>query len=189
MSAGHQMGGRDFPADLFAKRRIAVLGLGRNGLPAAQRLAAMGAEVTAWDDNAASRAAAEAAGVTLLARDDAAGIDALVLSPGIPHLGPRAHVLAASAIARGVPVLSDAEFLFHAVRASGSKARFVGVTGTNGKSTTTVLIRHLLEAGGIDAVAGGNLGPASLALPLLEDDGVYVLEMSSYMLERVPTLR
>ena len=179
----------NFPADLFKGRRIAVLGLGRNGLPAAERLVAMGAAVTAWDDGAAGRATAVAAGIRLQQLADADGLDALVLSPGIPHLGARAHPLAASAVACGVPVLSDAAILFHAVRAAGSKARFVGVTGTNGKSTTTVLIRHLLTEAGIEAVAGGNLGPAALALPLLGDDGVYVLEMSSYMLERVPHLR
>ncbi len=179
----------DFPRDLFTGRRIAVLGLGRNGLAAAVRLVAMGATVTAWDDGEAGRASADAAGIRLEQRADADGLDALVLSPGIPHLGARAHPLAASAVARGVPVLSDAAILFHAVRAAGSKARFVGVTGTNGKSTTTVLIRHLLADCGIEAAAGGNLGPAALALPLLGDDGVYVLEMSSYMLERVPHLR
>ena len=179
----------DFPGDLFTGRRIAVLGLGRNGLPAAERLVAMGADVTAWDDGEAGRAQAAAAGIRLAQKHDAEGLDALVLSPGIPHLGPRAHPLAASAVARGVAVLSDAAILFHAVRAAGSKARFVGVTGTNGKSTTTVLIRHLLAGAGIEACAGGNLGPAALALPLLGDDGVYVLEMSSYMLERVPHLR
>jgi UDP-N-acetylmuramoylalanine--D-glutamate ligase len=175
----------DFPHDLFTGRRIAVLGLGRNGLPAARRLAAMGADVVAWDDGGA----AGAEGLHLERLASAAGLDALVLSPGIAHLGPRAHPLAADAASRGVPVLSDAAVLFHAVRAAGSNARFVGVTGTNGKSTTTVLIRHLLTEAGIEAVAGGNLGPASLALPLLGDDGVYVLEMSSYMLERVPHMR
>lgn len=179
----------DFPTDLFKARRIAVLGLGRNGLPAATRLAAMGAHVTAWDDGGPAREAARAAGLRIAALESAAGLDALVLSPGIPHAGPRAHPLAADAVARGVPVLSDAAILFHAVRAAGSKARFVGITGTNGKSTTTVLVRHLLREAGIEAVAGGNLGPAALALPLLDDDGVYVLEMSSYMLERVPHLR
>ncbi len=177
----------DFPSDLFTGRRIAVLGLGRNGLPAYARLVAMGADVTAWDDGEAARSAA--GGIRLARLTDARGLDALVLSPGIPHGGPHAHPLAASAVAHGVPVLSDAAILFHAVRAAGSNARFVGVTGTNGKSTTTVLIRHLLLEAGIEAVAGGNLGPAALALPLLGDDGVYVLEMSSYMLERVPHLR
>ncbi len=114
-----------------------------------------------------------------------AGFDALVLSPGIPHRLPAPHPVAAMARAAGVPVLSDAELLFQAVRASGSRARFAGVTGTNGKSTTTALLAHMLTEAGIPNAAGGNLGPAALALPPLGDDGVYVLEMSSYMLERL----
>ncbi len=97
--------------------------------------------------------------------------------------------LAVLAQAAGVPILSDAELLFEAVRAAGSRAKFAGITGTNGKSTTTALLAHILEVAGRPAAAGGNLGTAALALPLLPDDGVYVLEMSSYMLERIATLR
>jgi len=180
-----------FPPDLFAGRRYAVVGLGRNGLPAAQALAAMGADVTAWDDTSAMRDAAVAAGVPM--RDPLAGeafdFDALVLSPGIPHRFPAPHPVASRAIAAGVPIFSDAELLFQAVRRAGSKARFVGITGTNGKSTTTALLAHILQTAGEIVAAGGNLGPAALALPLLPDRGVYVLEMSSYMLERIATLR
>ena len=118
-----------------------------------------------------------------------AGLDALVLSPGIPHLLPVPHPLAAAARAAGVPIWSDAELLFRAVRASGSRARFVGITGTNGKSTTTALVAHLLDAAGVPVAAGGNLGVPALALPILPHDGVYVLEMSSYMLERIDQVR
>jgi UDP-N-acetylmuramoylalanine--D-glutamate ligase len=88
-----------------------------------------------------------------------------------------------------VPILSDADLLYRAVRAAGSRARFVGITGTNGKSTTTALLAHILSVAGVPVAAGGNLGTASLALPLLGDAGVYVLEMSSYMLERLAALR
>ncbi|MBN8897198.1 MAG: UDP-N-acetylmuramoyl-L-alanine--D-glutamate ligase, partial [Rhodospirillales bacterium] len=88
-----------------------------------------------------------------------------------------------------VPILSDAELLFRAVRGAGSRARFVGITGTNGKSTTTALLAHVLATAGMPVAAGGNLGPAALSLPLLPHDGVYVLEMSSYMLERLATMR
>ncbi len=179
-----------FPNDLFAGRRFAVVGLGRNGLPAAQALAAMGAEVFAWDDTAEARAAADAAGIRV--RDpllERFNFDALVLSPGIPHRLPSAHPIAFRALRAGVQIFSDSELLFQAVRASGSKARFVGITGTNGKSTTTALLAHVLQAAGEVAAAGGNLGPAALALPLLPDRGIYVLEMSSYMLERIATLR
>jgi UDP-N-acetylmuramoylalanine--D-glutamate ligase len=176
-----------FPA-IFAGRRFAVVGLGRNGLPAAQALLAMGAAVVAWDDQAAAREAALAAGVAV-ADPDMAGLDGLVLSPGIPHTLPAPHPVAARALAAGVPVLSDAELLFCAVRAAGPAARFAGITGTNGKSTTTALLAHILQAAGRPVAAGGNLGTPALALPLLPQDGVYVLEMSSYMLERLATLR
>jgi UDP-N-acetylmuramoylalanine--D-glutamate ligase len=177
-----------FPADLFAGSRFAVVGLGRNGLAVARALLAMGAAVAAWDDSPGARAAA--GGLPL--RDPCAGdfsADALVLSPGIPHLLPRPHPAAEHARAAGVAILSDAELLFQAVRRAGSRARFVGITGTNGKSTTTALLAHILACAGVPAAAGGNLGTAALALPLLPDDGVYVLEMSSYMLERLATLR
>ena len=97
--------------------------------------------------------------------------------------------MAERARAWGVPILSDAELLYRAVRQAGSRARFVGITGTNGKSTTTALLAHILTTAGRPAVAGGNLGTAALALELLPDDGCYVLEMSSYMLERLATLR
>ena len=117
------------------------------------------------------------------------GLAALVMSPGIAHRGARAHPAALRAAAAGVPILSDADLLYRAVRASGSKARFAGVTGTNGKSTTTALLAHIVALAGRPVAAGGNLGTPALALPWLGDDGVYVLEMSSYMLERLATLR
>ena len=174
----------------FAGERFAVVGLGRNGLPAARALAAMGAEVIAWDDDEAARLAAEREGVAVRdPLDTRLAIAALVLSPGIPHRLPAPHPIAVAAAAAGVPILSDAELLFRAVRATGSRARFAGVTGTNGKSTTTALLAHILQASGREVAAGGNLGTAALALPLLSDDGVYVLEMSSYMLERLAALR
>jgi UDP-N-acetylmuramoylalanine--D-glutamate ligase len=221
----------DFSPTLFAGKRFAVLGLGKNGAPAALALSAMGAEVVAWDDNAGSRAALAAGGTftdlagdgatsvvavdsnrTVMAgapiqggtpapmahrtpitiRDLAAGafnFDALVLSPGIPHRLPKPHPVAQRAIDAGIPILSDVELLFQAVRASGSRARFAGITGTNGKSTTTALLAHILESARIPVAAGANLGPAALSLPLLPHDGVYVLEMSSYMLERIATVR
>jgi UDP-N-acetylmuramoylalanine--D-glutamate ligase len=173
---------------IFVGQRIAVLGLGRNGLPASRALAAMGAEVLAWDDRDAARAEAAAAGVAV-APLAPRGMDALLLSPGIPHRLPAPHPVAAAFLAAGVPILSDVEFLYRAARAAGSAAKFVGITGTNGKSTTTALLAHILAGAGIPVAAGGNLGPAALALPRLPDDGVYVLEMSSYLLERLARLR
>lgn len=176
----------NFPGNIFTGQRFAVVGLGKNGLPVARRLLAMGAEVTVWDDTVAAREAATGLDVRMPEID---GLTALVLSPGIPHVLPVPHPIAVAARAAGVPILSDVELLYRAVRAAGSQARFAGITGTNGKSTTTALLAHMLEAAGRPVAAGGNLGTASLALPLLGDDGVYVIEMSSYMLERITSLR
>jgi UDP-N-acetylmuramoylalanine--D-glutamate ligase len=177
-----------FPTDLFAGKRFHVTGLGKNGLPAAHALAAMGATVDAWDDNASAREAANGVALRDPSVEDFA-YDALVLSPGIAHLHPKPHVAAERARAAGVPILCDVELLFQAVRAAGSRARFVGITGTNGKSTTTALLAHILAGAGRTVAAGANLGPAALSLPLLDDDGIYVLEMSSYMLERLDRVR
>jgi UDP-N-acetylmuramoylalanine--D-glutamate ligase len=175
-------------AQVFHGKRFAVLGLGKAGMPAALALRAMGAEVFAWDDAASARAAAT--GFMLMPPSKIGrALDGLVLSPGIPHALPKPHPEAAWAILRNIPVLTDAELLFQAVRGSGSNAKFVGITGTNGKSTTTALLSHILTVAGVANAAGANLGPAALALPLLPDSGVYVLEMSSYMLERIATLR
>ncbi len=162
-----------------------MVGLGKAGLPAAMALREMGAEVFVWDDKAPAPA-----GFSVAPPWEISGaVDALVLSPGIPHKLPKPHAAALWAGEHGVPILTDAELLFRAVRASGSAARFAGITGTNGKSTTTALLAHILTVAGVPNAAGANLGPAALALPLLPGDGVYVLEMSSYMLERLATLR
>lgn len=177
-----------YPSDLFAGEAFGVLGLGKAGLAALRALTAMGATVVGWDDREPARAAAAAEGFPI-AEPDMARISALVISPGIPHLLPKPHPVAAQARAAGVPILTDAELLYRAVRKSGSKARFAGITGTNGKSTTTALLAHILETAGRPVAAGANLGTAAISLPLLPDDGVYVLEMSSYMLERIATLR
>lgn len=176
---------------LFAGRRFAVLGLGRAGLAAARRLSAWGATVTAWDDGADAREAARASGITLAEPEQmpGAGVDGLVLSPGIPHRLPKPHPVAARALALGVPILADVELLFRAVRATGSRARFAGITGTNGKSTTTALLAHILRRAGLTTEAGANLGPPALSLNILGSEGVYTLEMSSYMLERLATIR
>ncbi|MBO1326427.1 UDP-N-acetylmuramoyl-L-alanine--D-glutamate ligase [Acetobacter sp. TBRC 12305] len=187
-----------FPPTLFAGKRFAVFGLGRNGLPAVRTLAACGASVQAWDDGEAARHALaehiarsrhDGGDIALWPFDTLEGFDALILSPGIAHVLPTPHPIALMARDAGIPILSDAELLYQAVRMAGSKARFAGITGTNGKSTTTALLAHILSGAGVPVAAGGNLGPAALSLPLLPDDGVYVLEMSSYMLERLLTLR
>lgn len=175
---------------VFSGKSYAVVGLGRAGLPAARRLREFGADVLVWDDGVPSREAAAAEGF-VVGQPSTSGrvFEALVLSPGIPHKLPTPHAQAAWAQAQGIPILTDAELLYQAVRGAGSKARFAGITGTNGKSTTTALLAHILSLASIPHAAGANLGPAALSLPILPDDGVYVLEMSSYMLERLASLR
>ncbi|WP_337877271.1 UDP-N-acetylmuramoyl-L-alanine--D-glutamate ligase [Elioraea sp.] len=175
----------------FLGETVAVMGLGRAGLPGAQALMRLGARVLAWDDSAAARQQAASAGVPLadLATADFATVDALLLSPGIPHRLPAPHPVAARALAAGRPIVCDADLLYRAVRAAGSAARFAGVTGTNGKSTTTALLGHILVMAGRPHAVGGNLGTPALALDILGSDGIYALEMSSYMLERIARIR
>ena len=178
------------PSSLFAGAQYALVGLGRAGMPAARRLREMGATLRLWDDSAPAREAAAAEGFTI-GRPSEAGqpFTALILSPGIPHALPTPNPEAVWALSHNLPIWCDAELLYQAVRRSGSQARFVGITGTNGKSTTTALLAHILAVAGVPHAAGANLGPAAMSLPLLPDHGVYVLEMSSYMLERLGTLR
>jgi UDP-N-acetylmuramoylalanine--D-glutamate ligase len=159
---------------------VAVMGLGRTGLAAAEALLRSGAEVWAWDDAPDRRAAAAERGVPLvdLYRCDWREPVSLILSPGIPLHHPRPHPVVALAEAADVEVIGDIELLGRAQR----EASYVGVTGTNGKSTTTTLIGHILEMAGRRVQAGGNLGTPALALEPLAGDGTYVLEMSSYQL-------
>ncbi|MBK1666817.1 UDP-N-acetylmuramoyl-L-alanine--D-glutamate ligase [Rhodovibrio sodomensis] len=170
------------PLPYIAGSRVAVLGLGRSGLQAAKALQQAGAEVWAWDDQEHARARAEAEGVTLnnLYEIDWRQPACLVLSPGIPDRLPKPHPLAAEARAAGCEIVSDIELLGRAM----PDARYIGITGTNGKSTTTALIGHVLNASGADAQVGGNLGPSVLDFAPVQAGGVYVLEMSSYQLER-----
>jgi UDP-N-acetylmuramoylalanine--D-glutamate ligase len=163
-------------------RPVAVLGLGKSGLTAARALAASGAEVWAWDDDAAKRTALP---TTDLYASDWTRPSALVLSPGIPFRFPKPHPVAAKAEAAGCPVIGEVELLFRAQ----PRARYLGITGTNGKSTTTALIGHLLARAGRRIEVGANLGTPALALAPLAEEGTYVLEMSSYQLELVPSAR
>ncbi|MBI3452685.1 MAG: UDP-N-acetylmuramoyl-L-alanine--D-glutamate ligase [Rhodospirillales bacterium] len=165
----------------FSGYPVAVLGLGKSGLVAAQALQKSGAKVQAWDDDDARRRAAGAAGVPVadLAAIDWRDITTLVISPGIPHTHPAPHKVAALAKQHNVEIIGDIELLARAQIDAG----YVGVTGTNGKSTTTALLGHVLRGAGRDVQVGGNIGTPALALASLGEGGVYVLEMSSYQLE------
>jgi UDP-N-acetylmuramoylalanine--D-glutamate ligase len=164
-----------------------VLGLARSGLTTVRALLAGGVDCMAWDDSAATRQAAASAGVHIPDPDriDWSKITALVISPGIPSRLPKPHPLAAAARAAGKPIICDIELLARAE----PKARFVAVTGTNGKSTTTALIGHILRSVNWPSQVGGNIGRGALDLEPLGLGGVYVLEMSSYQLELVETFR
>ena len=166
-------------------RKVAVMGLGKSGLAAAEALRAAGAEVWAWDDSAKGRAAAKAHGFEPvdLTRARWDGVASLVLSPGIPHTYPKPHPAAVLAKARNIEIIGDIELLARSER----RARYVGITGTNGKSTTTALVGHILGAAGRRVAVGGNIGSPVLALEPI-GDGLYVLEMSSYQLELTPSL-
>lgn len=167
-------------------KRYAVMGLAKSGLATARALADAGVEILAWDDSEAGRAAATAAGIPLtdLNTADLSGVEALVLSPGIPHTFPKPNAVAARARDAGLPIIGDIELLYRAQ----PKAAYVGITGTNGKSTTTALIGHILALAGRKIQVGGNLGTPVLSFEPLGGDGIYVLEMSSYQLELVPSV-
>jgi len=175
----------------FAGARVGVLGLGRSGLAVARALKAGDAEVMAWDDGAAARAAAESAGLALgeLARPrEAESLDLLVVSPGIAHLHPEPHPAVAAAWAAGVPVDNDVGLCFRALAGLETPPRVVAVTGSNGKSTTAALIHHLLLAEGRPAQLGGNIGRAVFDLDPPQEDETLVLELSSYQIELARSL-
>jgi UDP-N-acetylmuramoylalanine--D-glutamate ligase len=171
----------------FHDRPVAVLGLARSGLVAAEALKASGAQVLAWDDGAEARAAASAKGLDIVDLNAADPQDwaALVMSPGIPLTHPAPHPVASRALDAGIKVIGDIELLWWA----GTGADFIGITGTNGKSTTTALIGHILTASGRPVAIGGNLGIPVLSLPRLGPGGDYVIEMSSYQLDLVDETR
>ena len=166
---------------------VAVLGLGKSGLATARALAAAGADVCAWDDTPAARRRAEAESVAIvdMAAAPLGDMSMLVLSPGIPRSHPAPHPVVARALSDGCPIVSDLDLLGHVQRDAG----YIGITGTNGKSTTTALIGHILATAGVPVQVGGNLGTPALALDPVGAGGWYVLELSSFQLETVSQIR
>jgi UDP-N-acetylmuramoylalanine--D-glutamate ligase len=178
------------PVTSFAGRKVAVFGLGGSGLVSASALLAGGADVVAFDDNAESVAKAGAAGIPTA---DLRGIDwlrlaALVLAPGVPLTHPAPHWVVALAHEAAVPVIGDIELFCRERRERAPDAPFVAITGTNGKSTTTALVAHLLTAAGMDAQLGGNIGTAILSLAPPQAGRVHVIECSSYQIDLAPSL-
>jgi len=178
------------PVTTFARRTVAVFGLGRSGLATCRALLAGGAAVVAGDDAARSREAASATGLQVmdLSTADWSCFAALVLAPGVPLTHPAPHWTVAKARAAGVEVIGDIELFCRTRAASTPDAPFVAVTGTNGKSTTTALIAHLLRAAGRDVAMGGNIGTAILELAPPAAERVHVIEMSSFQIELTPSL-
>ncbi len=177
----------------FVNSDVAVFGLARSGLAAIAALKAGGARVTAWDDREGPRAEADALGarVAPIAEWNWQRLSALVLSPGIPLTHPAPHPVVARAHAAGVEVIGDMELFAREIRPSAgqpARAPVIAVTGTNGKSTTTALIGHILSACGFAAEIGGNIGRAVLDLPPPNGRTIYVLEVSSYQIDLLPGL-
>jgi UDP-N-acetylmuramoylalanine--D-glutamate ligase len=185
------------PVRGYAGHRVAVLGLGRSGLPAVAALRAGGAEVVAWDDGAAARARAEAEGIPLadLTRAKSLeGVKAMIVSPGIPHLYPAPHPAVVAAWDAGVAVDNDIGLFFRSFATPAWDAfdrtpQVIAVTGSNGKSTTTALIAHVLAAAGRPVQTGGNIGRGVLDLEPASDGMVVVLELSSYQLDLARALQ
>jgi UDP-N-acetylmuramoylalanine--D-glutamate ligase len=174
----------------MANRRVALFGLGGSGLSMARALVAGGADVAAWDDGEASREAAAAIGIPLvdLTAADWSGFAALALSPGVPLTHPFPHWTVARARAAGVEVVGDVELFCRERAKSAPKAPFVAVSGTNGKSTTTALIGHMMKTAGVDAQVGGNIGVPILDLEPPHANRAHVIEVSSFQIDLAPSL-
>ncbi|UTD25994.1 UDP-N-acetylmuramoyl-L-alanine--D-glutamate ligase [Bradyrhizobium sp. WD16] len=174
----------------FAGKTVAVFGLGGSGLACCHALRAGGAEVVAGDDSAARLAEAAAAGFVTadLSGVSWANFAALVLTPGVPLTHPAPHWSVALARNAAVEVIGDIELFCRERRRQAPSSPFVAITGTNGKSTTTALIAHLMRAAGHDTQMGGNIGTAILSLEPPRLGRVHVVEMSSYQIDLTPSL-
>ena len=172
-------------ARAFAGKHYAVYGLARSGLATVEALLASGARVTAWDGNEDARAKLpKSADLADLDSADLSQFDSLVVSPGVPL---NRHPIAERARNAGVEIIGDIE-LFARARRELPPHKVVGITGTNGKSTTTALVHHILKTAGVPSEMGGNIGLPILAQDPLPEGGVYVLELSSYQLDLTQSL-
>ena len=179
------------PVRGYKGQKVAVLGLGRSGLATAAALLAGGAEPLLWDDSPEARAKAEAEGFALtdLTRHAALeGVACLVTSPGIPHLFPVPHPIIGRALELGIPVDNDIGLFFQSAADDTwaemeTPPKVIAVTGSNGKSTTTALIHHILAEAGRPTQMAGNIGKGVLSIDPAQDGEVIVLELSSYQTE------
>jgi UDP-N-acetylmuramoylalanine--D-glutamate ligase len=178
------------PVTTFMNRKVALFGLGGSGLATAKALVAGGAEVIAWDDNpdSVAKAAAEGIGTADLRGIDWPTLSAFVLSPGVPLTHPKPHWSVDLARAAGVEIIGDVELFVRERRAHAPDCPFIAITGTNGKSTTTALVAHILKSSGRDTQLGGNIGTAILTLEPPKAERYFVVECSSYQIDLSPTL-
>lgn len=175
------------PVSTFSGKRVALFGLGGSGLATARALIAGGADVAAWDDGEASRARADVP-LTDLAQEDWSRFDALILSPGVPLTHPQPHWTVARGRAAGVEVIGDIELFVRERAARAPQAPLIAITGTNGKSTTTALIAHILREAGRNVQLGGNIGVPALDLEPPAMGRIHVLECSSFQIDLAPSL-
>jgi len=178
------------PVTTLKGKRVALFGLAGSGLATARALLAGGADLTAFDDNPERVDAASNEGIPVgdFRMRGLAFHAALVLSPGVPLTHPRPHWSVELAKAAGVPVIGDIELFCRERRAIAPGSPFVAITGTNGKSTTTALIAHVLKSAGRDVQMGGNIGTAILSLEPPAPNRVHVVECSSYQIDLAPGL-
>jgi UDP-N-acetylmuramoylalanine--D-glutamate ligase len=178
------------PATTFRSKRVALFGLGGSGLATAKALVAGGADVAAWDDSPGRVETATAAGIPTLdlRTADWSAFSSLILSPGVPLTHPAPHWTVGKARAAGVEVIGDIEIMLRERRAHAPSAPLVAITGTNGKSTTTALLAHILSSAGRQVALGGNIGVPVLELDPPAPSRVHVIEMSSYQIDLAPSL-
>ncbi len=179
------------PITCFAGKHVALFGLGSSGLDAARALIAGGATVAAWDDKEVSRdkAADEGIAIVDLHEADWSAFEAFVLAPGVPLTHPKPHWTVDLAHAAGVAIIGDIELFCRERAAIAPNARFVAITGTNGKSTTTALTAHLFREFGYEVAVGGNIGTPVLQLPPPSETRVHVVECSSFQIDLAPSIQ
>lgn len=167
-------------------KKVAVFGLGLSGLSVVRAFVAADVKVVVWDDNPEQQRRAQSLGAEVQNLVDILdeSFDFLVLAPGVPLTHPTPHDVVLRARCRGVEIIGDMELLYR----SNHSFRTIGITGTNGKSTTTALAEHVLKNCGVNAIAAGNIGIPVMDLDI-SSDGVLVLELSSYQLDLCPTFR
>ncbi len=176
-----------FPATTFKGKRVGLFGLARSGMACLEALQLGGAEVFAWDDSEEAVSKAAHAPVADLHGIDFRTLDALVLSPGVPLTHPKPHWTVEKAHAAGIEIVGDTEVFAREI--AGTGARMVAITGTNGKSTTTALIGHVLRSAGLDVDVGGNIGTAAFLMRPPAPMRTYVMELSSFQIDLMPNLK